>query len=335
GYSVIGLTMKLWEFDKSSPVPHGAKSCCDLGAIVDAGLVAQKLGIPHYVLDMTDEFKQLVVDDFLSNYQRGRTPNPCIRCNTFIKFDLLLARARNLGCQKLATGHYARIQETDNRPQLLRGTSAKDQSYALWGIGRDLLPKLAFPLGSLTKEKVRRAAREIGLPVAERDESQDVCFIPGEPIADFIERNLGESRPGDIIDSDGRVLGQHRGVSRFTVGQRRGLGLAAGEPLYVTAIEPETGQVQVGTAEKLMSDNLTAADINWVSVDPPTGPLSVSIQIRYRHRAAPGEIEPLADGRVAVRFHEPQRAVTPGQSAVFYDGDLLLGGGIIEDQSKG
>jgi tRNA-specific 2-thiouridylase len=290
--------------------------------------------VPHYVVDLEEEFRKLVVDDFLANYEKGRTPNPCIRCNTFLKFDILLSRAEGLGADFIATGHYARTEKKRGGYALLRGTSDKDQSYALWGIRRETLPKILFPLGGLTKDEVRRIAGERGLPTAERDESQDVCFIPGETTASFLERRLGEGTPGEIVDSEGKVLGRHSGASRYTIGQRRGLGVAAGVPMYVTGIDPETGRVKVGTAEELLRDELTVSDVNWVSMDRPTEPIGAGIQIRYRHKSAPGELTPLDGGRVRVRFESPQRAITPGQSAVFYDGETVLGGGVIEDFTK-
>ena len=343
GARVVGLTMQLWNQRRLPElVPEGGSvgRCCSLDDVYDARTVAQHLGIPYYVINFEDRFEAQVVRPFIDEYLAGRTPIPCTLCNNFIKFDQFLDLAAGLGADSIATGHYARITQDQSagRYQLRRSADAsKDQTYFLFGLKQEQLARAQFPLGAMTKPEVRELARELGLPVAEKPDSQEICFVPNGDYAGFIdayfrERGVESERThGEILDTEGQVLGEHRGVHHFTVGQRRGLGIAAREPLYVIATEPATQRVIVGGSNDLLSARLTAREINWISIPPISAPLRASVKIRNKHLAAPATIYPAADtGRAEVHFDEPQRAITPGQGAVFYDGDLVLGGGWIE-----
>jgi tRNA-specific 2-thiouridylase len=343
GTRVVGLTMQLWNQRRLPElVPEGGSvgRCCSLDDVYDARTVAQHLGISYYVINFEDRFEEQVVRPFIDEYLAGRTPIPCTLCNNFIKFDQFLDLAAGLGADSIATGHYARItqdQET-GRYQLRRSADAsKDQTYFLFGLKQEQLARSQFPLGAMTKPEVRELARELGLPVAEKPDSQEICFVPNGDYAGFIDayfRERGveaEHTRGEIIDTEGRVRGEHKGVHHFTVGQRRGLGIAAAEPLYVIATEPATQRVIVGGNNDLLCARLTTREMNWISIPPISSPLRASVKIRNKHLAAPATIYPTGDpARAEVHFDEPQRAVTPGQGAVFYDGDLVLGGGWIE-----
>jgi tRNA-specific 2-thiouridylase len=329
GYEVIGVTLRLWTVDRPEAIP-GRRGCCSVEDTDDARRVCQAIGARHYVINAEREFRTFVVDYFLREYGRGRTPHPCIACNDRIKFDFLLSRALSLDADFIATGHYARIVGgEDGGVRLLRASDPrKDQSYVLFGLGQEQLRRLLLPLGSHPKERVRELAREAGLPVADKPDSQEICFIPQGDYREFF-RARAQPTPGELVDTAGRVLGSHPGMEFFTVGQRRGLGVASAQPLYVLRLEPETGRVVVGPEEELFSCSLRAEGITWVSGTPPEGPLEATVKIRYKAAETPATLFPDGDG-VTVRFDEPQRAVTPGQAAVFYQGDEVLGGGFIQ-----
>jgi tRNA-uridine 2-sulfurtransferase len=334
GHDVTGATLKLWCYGGAEASP---RSCCSLRDIDDARDAAATLGIPHYVLDEESQFEREVVAPFVASYLNGETPNPCVRCNTHLKFGSLRKRARRLGFDAVATGHYARRMDTPSGPVLLRAVDrAKDQSYVLWGISREDLASSLFPLGELTKAEARETARKAGLRLAEKIESQDICFVQGGAYGDFVAaRAPGApvSQPGDLVDTEGRVVGRHRGAMHYTVGQRRGLGVALGQPAYVLQVDAKRNRVVVGREEDLLEAHSTVRDVNWVSCEPPQGPEPVAVKIRYRSRPAPAWVSPLEGSRARIDFEEPVRAVSPGQSAVFYRGDILLGGGIIEPGS--
>jgi tRNA-specific 2-thiouridylase len=331
GHTVVGATMKLWCYGDAQATP---RSCCSLRDIEDARASAAALGIPHYVLDEEADFDREVVAPFVTSYLAGETPNPCVRCNTHLKFGGLLRRARRLGFDAVATGHYARLEQTPEGPVLGRAADrAKDQSYVLWGIPRADLSACRFPLGSRTKAQAREAARRAGLVVAGKTESQDICFVPGGGYGDFVTARAGDAaptRPGDLVDRAGRVLGEHRGAVHYTVGQRRGLGVSAAEPLYVLEVDAAANRVVVGPRSQVGSGAMRVRELNWVSCAPPTGPFVAGVAVRYRAAPVRARIEPETKGRAVVRFRDARPAVSPGQSAVFYAGDTVLGGGVID-----
>ena len=330
GYQVSGVSLQLYD-----PIPREAgcriKTCCSLDDVLDAGRVAKKLGIPFEVIDMRAEFKKLVVDYFIAEYAAGRTPNPCIRCNDLIKFDLLLKKAREMGADLLATGHYARTEEDDSgRKWLLTGLDpAKDQSYFLFTLTQEQLRQVVFPVGMLEKTAVRRLAVEFNLPVAQKHESQEICFIPDNDYVRFLESHGLDRHPGEIVTSAGTVVGRHSGLHRHTVGQRKGLGIAWKHPLHVVALDTELNRVVVGGRDELSRHSLTAGSATWSSL-PASGEFRAACRIRYRHQPAPCRVVMLADNRFEVHFDMPQTSVTPGQAAVLYDGERVLGGGWIE-----
>ena len=331
GRPVVGLSMLLW--DRSSEAAHGR--CCGALDLGDAKRVAQQAGIPHYTLKMDEEFREKVVDPFVSDYLAGRTPSPCVRCNTWIKFDFLLERARRFGASKVATGHYARIVEGPGGPELHTALDAdKDQSYYLFELTGEQLAASLFPLGEKTKPEVRQLAREAGLVVAEKGESMEVCFVSGG-IREFVEEQVAEnperyagaalSTPATLVDAAGTPLGEGQPYYRYTVGQRRGLGLAAPSPLYVLQIDPEENRVVVGEDRDLLAPGLRGERLHWIGPDP-AGPVEATVKIRSRHPGVPALIRPQGDGQVEIDFAIPQRGVTPGQAAVFYQGTRVLGG---------
>lgn len=339
GYEVIGIMMRLWVAGEW-PLEN---RCCSSEAVDDARRVAYLLDIPFYLVNYEQPFRTHVVDYFLEEYARGRTPNPCLACNKFIKFGLLLERALSLDAAYLATGHYCRIARSNGRYRLLRGVDRrKDQSYMLYMLGQKELSRLIFPLGDLTKEQVRSLAAQRGLPVAEKAESQDLCFTPTGDYRSFLQANRPNLlAPGPILDLEGNQIGMHKGLAFYTVGQRHGLGLGSSnrrmltgtnpEPLYVIRLDPERKAVIVGPENALWRRELVASQVSFVSGEGPAGSVTVTAKVRYRSPEAPATIEPLGDGRLLVRFQEPQRAITPGQAIVFYQGDEVLGGGIIDE----
>jgi tRNA-uridine 2-sulfurtransferase len=333
GHEVIGVSMQVWDYARFTAA-DGEKfgSCCSLDDIHDARRVAEQLAIPFYVVNFEEEFQRLVIDDFIAEYFRGRTPNPCVRCNQWIKFELLLKKARELDAAFLATGHYARAERGDTgRWRLLKGVDdGKDQSYFLFTLTQEQLAATLFPLGGMTKQEVRRLAAGFGLRVAEKGESQEICFVPDDDYVRLLEETRGKGlMSGEIVDRRGTPLGRHDGTYRFTVGQRKGLGIAHPHPLYVLGVDAGRKAVIVGGREELGSDGLTAANVNWIA-PPPTSQFEATCKIRYRHRPVPCLVRPLAEGRAEVRFPEREKAVTPGQAVVFYNGDEVLGGGWIE-----
>lgn len=330
GHELFGITMRVWD-----PTPHHGDSeatCCSPDDVRDAGRIADHLGIPFYVVDFEAEFRNLVINDFIKEYLLGRTPNPCARCNKLVKFGLLLDKARELGADFLATGHYARVSHgPDGYVHLLKGLDQKkDQSYFLFDLNQEQLSRVCFPLGEMTKEQVRSLATRFALRVAEKGESQEICFIPDDNYVRFIQQEYNCSLlAGDITTRDGVVLGRHQGTYRYTIGQRRGLGIAWKEPLYVLGVDAKHRQVIVGSQQELYSTGLTASQVNWIMA-PPQTEVTAWCKIRYRHQAVPCRITPLADSRVEVRFDQPEKSVTPGQAVVFYEGERVLGGGWIE-----
>jgi tRNA-uridine 2-sulfurtransferase len=324
GHEVIGITLRVWSYEGAAR----CGSCCSPDDIDDARGVAQKLGIPFYVANVEELFADKVVTPFVKSYLNGRTPIPCVSCNQDVKFDFLLKRARSLGA-KLATGHYARIEEREGRFHLRRAAdAAKDQSYFLFTLGQQQLSDLVFPVGDMTKAEVRAVAERHALPTSRKPESMEICFVPDGDYARFVEKVAGPQPEGAIVDTDGQVLGTHRGVHRYTVGQRRGLGLAGPEPRYVQRIDAERREVVVGPAERTEQRSFNVHRAHWV-LDAPTPEQPVQVKIRHRHAGAPGKVAVAPDGVVTVQLDAPARAVTPGQAAVFYEGDRVLGGGWI------
>ena len=328
GYDVVGVTMKLYDIDQAE-LPEYYRGCCTLDDVEDARAVCRIIGAPHYVLNVQREFRSFVIDYFRSEYENGRTPHPCIACNDKIKFSFLAQRARMLQASHVATGHYARIEpDGPDRWALRRGVDAdKDQSYVLFGMRQDQLAATLMPVGRYPKSQIRQLAADAGLPNADKPDSQDICFIPTGDYREFL-RQRADDRPGDIVDDAGNVLGRHDGIQYFTVGQRRGLGLSGGSPKFVIRLEPDTRRVVVGSDNDLYRDTLYAAPVSWVSGMPPAGELDVTVKIRYKFAEAAAMVVANGDGAL-VKFHQPQRAITPGQAAVFYRGNTVLGGGPI------
>jgi tRNA-specific 2-thiouridylase len=335
GHDVVGVTMKTFCY---SEVPGHGKTCCGLDGISDAKRVADALGIPHYVFDVEEDFNRDVIDDFVSEYAEGRTPNPCVRCNSNTKFRDLLHRGQALGCDHIASGHYVRIADGPAGPELLRGQDPdKDQSYFLWGLPRTMLTRLRFPVGELTKREVRDRARALALATADKPESQEICFVPTGDYKDLLEKRLTPMhpalQPGDIVDTAGEVIGRHTGYAGFTVGQRKGLGGGFAEPMFVLAIRPETRRVVVGRREELFSDVVEVGELNWLADAPEPG-REVRVQLRYRATDVAASILSL-NAALHLELEAGFAAVTPGQSAVLFDGDRVLGGGRIVRAERG
>jgi len=337
GHDVIGLSMQLYDASASSGrVSDGARtfgSCCTIDDLHDARRVAAAIGIPHYILNLEQRFQETVVSNFVREYASGRTPLPCAHCNSDLKFSTLLDRARGFGADRVATGHYARIETgPDGRVLLKRSAdTAKDQSYFLFSLAQDQLASAVFPVGTLLKPAVRREAQRLGLDVADKPDSQEICFVPDGDYASFVARQEpAVAHAGPILNQQGDVLGAHEGVHRFTVGQRKGLGVSASIPLYVLKIDVDASAVTVGPRAALDQTTLTASGVNWIAVDAPASWMPVAAQIRHRHRAAAGRVRALDHGRAEFEFETPQPAITPGQAVVFYDGDVVVGGGWIE-----
>ena len=329
GHEVVGATMKTFCYSETE---GPSKTCCGLDGIMDAQRVARALGVPHYVFDVESEFTRDVIDDFVDEYANGRTPNPCVRCNSNTKFKDLLARGRSLGCDAIASGHYVRIEHGNGESALFRGTDHnKDQSYFLWGLPRDMLPLLRFPLGRLTKQEVRGQAHDLGLVTADKPESQEICFVPTGNYRDLLEKRLEHThpalQPGSVVDLEGQVVGQHSGYAGYTIGQRKRLGGGFPEQMFVIAIRTESRQVVVGPRDACFSDSVDVSELNWHH-KPLEQRQEVLVQIRYRAKPVRATVVESGDP-VRLMFAEPQRAVTPGQSAAIYEGERLVGGGRI------
>ncbi len=332
GYDVVGVTMRLWAVERGD-VPAAHKRCCSVEDVEDARRVCHEIGIPHYFLNFEKEFQRHVIDYFVREYDRGRTPHPCLACNDKIKFDFLLRRATFLEADYIATGHYGRVRtDADGQRVLLKGLDgSKDQSYVLFTLGQPELQRLLLPVGEFTKDKIRQLAEEADLPVANKPDSQEICFIPDDNYRKFVSDRV-KPRPGNLVSLQGEVLGTHPGIQFFTIGQRRGLGLRGSteKPMYVTRIDAESNDVVLGSQEDLLSSTLWASRVSYVSGVVPDGPVSVEAKIRYKADPSPATVKPITADSAEVEFEQPQRAVTPGQAVVFYDGDRILGGGYIE-----
>lgn len=331
GYDVIGVTMQIWQ-DLEPEVTEEQGGCCGLSAVDDARRVAASLDIPYYVMNFKQEFKEHVIDYFIDEYLHGRTPNPCIACNRYVKWEALLKRSMDIGADYIATGHYAKIEQLPNGRYSLRvsETKAKDQTYALYNLTQEQLKRTLMPVGAYNKDEIRQMAEKIGLQVANKPDSQDICFIPDGDYASYIEENSGvKIEPGNFVMSDGTIVGKHKGIVHYTVGQRKGLGLSLGHPVFVLEIRPETNEVVIGSNEESMSRYVRANKVNFMSVPDIKDGQRVWAKIRYNHRGAWCTVEKTGEDEILCTFEEPQRAITPGQALVMYDGEFVLGGGTI------
>ena len=331
GYDVIGVTMQIWqEQDQCTVSEEGG--CCGLSAVEDARRVAETLDIPYYVMNFRSEFQKAVIDYFVSEYERAYTPNPCIACNRYVKWESLLQRSLEIGADYIATGHYARIDRLPNGRYAIRNsvTAQKDQTYALYNLTQDQLSHTLMPVGEYEKSEIREIAAKVGLKVAGKRDSQDICFVPDHDYAGFICRETGKVPvPGNFVDEESHIIGQHKGLIHYTIGQRKGLGITADTPLFVKELRPETNEVVICKSESLFSQTCFVENVNYMSVDKLEGPTETFGKVRYSHRGADCVIEPVENGKIKVTFNEPQRAMTPGQAAVFYDGEHILCGGTI------
>ena len=332
GYEVIGVTMQIWQ-DEEEFAQEENGGCCGLSAVEDARRVAASLDIPYYVMNFKAEFKKNVMDYFVAEYLKGRTPNPCIACNRYVKWESLLQRSMEIGADYIATGHYAKITQLPNGRFALQKsvTAAKDQTYALYNLTQDQLSHTLMPVGDYSKEEIRAIAEKIGLRTANKPDSQEICFIPDNDYAGFIDREATGQvpPPGNFVLADGTVVGKHKGITHYTIGQRKGLGIALGKPTFVTEIRPKTNEVVLGSNEEVFGTTVYAENVNFMSIPDIEGELEATGKIRYSHQGAPCTIRKIGEDKVVCQFHEPVRAITPGQAVVFYDGDIVVGGGTI------
>ena len=332
GNEVIGVTMQIWQDEGACAVSENG-GCCGLSAVDDARKVAQALDIPYYVMNFKQEFKKNVTDYFIEEYLHGRTPNPCIACNRYVKWESLLKRSLDIGADYIATGHYARVDHLENGRYALKTsvTAAKDQTYALYNLTQYQLAHTLMPVGEYEKGEIRAIAEKQNLPVAHKPDSQEICFVPDNDYAGFIDREAGDRVPvpGNFVTKDGKVLGKHKGITHYTIGQRRGLNLAMGHYVYVTEIRPETNEVVIGEAEDVFTTKLTCMNLNYMSIEALNEPREILAKIRYGHKGTPCIITPILEDQVRCEFKEPVRAITPGQAIVFYEGEHVLGGGTI------
>ncbi len=331
GYDVIGVTMQIWQ-DEEETVQEENGGCCGLSAVEDARRVAAALDIPYYVMNFKKEFQKYVIDYFMDEYLNGRTPNPCIACNRYVKWEALLTRSMEIGADYIATGHYARIDVLPNGRYAIKhsATRMKDQTYALYNLTQDQLKRTLMPVGEYSKEEIRAIAEKIHLKVASKPDSQDICFVPDGDYAEFIQRESKKEVPeGNFVSTDGKILGRHKGITHYTVGQRKGLGLSLGHPAFVLEIRPETNEVVIGTNEESMTRIVKANRLNFMAVEDIEGEMRAFGKIRYNHKGAPCTVKRTGDDEILCTFDEPVRAVTPGQALVLYDGDYVLGGGTI------
>ena len=331
GYDVIGVTMQIWQTEDTCTLEENG-GCCGLSAVEDARRVASDIGIPYYVMNFRNEFKKNVIDYFIDEYWQGHTPNPCIACNRYVKWESLLQRSLEIGADYIATGHYARVEKLPNGRYTLRksATAAKDQTYALYNLTQYQLSHTLMPVGEYTKDEIREIADKIGLRVANKPDSQEICFVSDNDYAKFIEESSGKKAvSGNFVTPDGEVIGTHKGIIHYTVGQRKGLNLSMGHPVFVVAIRPETNEVVIGNAEDVFSNRLICNKLNFMTIEDLEGEMQVTAKIRYSHKGAEAVIRKIEEDKVECVFKEPQRAITPGQAVVFYDGDYVVGGGTI------
>lgn len=331
GYDVIGVTMQIWQDEDTCSIEENG-GCCGLSAVEDARRVANQLGIPYYVMNFKKEFKENVMDYFVDEYLQGRTPNPCIACNRYVKWESLLKRSLDIGADYIATGHYARVVQLDNGRYTLKksATATKDQTYALYNLTQAQLSHTLMPVGEYTKDEIRKIAANIDLQVANKPDSQEICFVPDNDYAGFISQNTDATvTEGNFVTLDGTVVGRHKGIIHYTVGQRRGLNLSLGYPVFVLEIRPETNEVVVGDGTQVFSEKLYCNNLNFMSIADLEGDMVVDVKIRYSHKGSKGTIRKIGDDLIECVFEEPQRAITPGQAVVFYDGDYVVGGGTI------
>ena len=331
GYDVIGVTMQIWQEEDSCTVEENG-GCCGLSAVEDARRVAQKLDIPYYVMNFRKEFQKQVIDYFTREYLEGRTPNPCIACNRYVKWESLLKRSLEIGADYIATGHYARVEQLPNGRYAIRNsvTAKKDQTYALYNLTQEQLARTLMPVGAYTKDEIRKIAEEAGLLVAHKKDSQEICFVPDNDYAGFIKNSTGKTIPkGNFVLADGKVIGEHQGIIHYTIGQRKGLNLSMGHPVFVTKIRPDSNEVVIGENEDLFVNTLICDRVNFMAMEGLDGEVRLKAKIRYNHPGAECVISPAEDGKVRVTLDQPQRAITPGQAVVFYQGEYVAGGGII------